>query len=369
MKTYLVTGAAGFIGTNFIKYLLQKYSDIFIVAFDKLTYAGKKENLEEEIQKEKIKFIQGDICDSTLVEEIFIKYSIDYVVNFAAESHVDRSIESSRVFLETNVMGTQNLLEIAKKFWMIGKDNYGYPFYQEGKKFLQVSTDEVYGSLEINTSKGKKIGKYRKIFGTKFFNEEMPLAPRSPYSASKAAADLLVMAYKETYHLPVNITRSSNNYGPYQFPEKLIPLMIQKILQGKNLPIYGNGKNVRDWIYVEDHCRGIELVLQHGKLGEIYNIGGLYEETNFNIVLLLLEKIVQIIKENQEYQKYLQKDISKINKELISYVQDRLGHDERYAMNISKIQEQLGWQPKIEFSVGLQKTILWYLQHQDWILK
>lgn len=367
MKTYLVTGAAGFIGTNFIKYLLQKYSDIFIVALDKLTYAGKKENLEEEIQRKQIEFIQGDICDPIVVEEIFIKYSIDYVVNFAAESHVDRSIESARVFLETNVIGTQNLLEIAKKFWMIGKDEKGYPFYQEGKKYLQISTDEVYGSLEIDIPEGKFVEKYGKVFGNQFFTEESPLVPNSPYSASKAAADMLVLAYKETYHLPINITRSSNNYGPYQFPEKLIPLMIQKILEGEKLPIYGNGKNVRDWIYVEDHCEGIDFVLMKGRIGEIYNIGGRYEETNLNIVFSLLENIIKTMKENPKYQKYLQKDISKINKEMISYVQDRLGHDERYAMGITKIQDELGWKPEVEFSIGIDKTISWYLQHQDWV--
>ena len=380
MKKYLVTGAAGFIGANFLKYILNKHKDIFVVILDKLTYAGNLKNIENELKDKRVEFVKGDICNNELLENIFSKYDIDYVVNFAAESHVDRSIENPKLFLETNILGTQTLLDTAKKFWTIGKDKRGYPVYKEGKKYLQVSTDEVYGSLKKDISEGKEFtfndsdldillenrGEV-KTFGTKFFTEETPISPKSPYSTSKASADMLVMAYMETYHMPVNITRCSNNYGAYQFPEKLIPLIINNVLQGKSLPVYGNGMNVRDWLYVEDHCKGIDIVLEKGRLGEVYNIGGFNEETNINIVKLIIDTISRIMKEESEYRKILKTDLENINYSLITYVQDRLGHDARYAIDPSKIVKELGWYPETPFVIGIEKTIRWYLDNQEWL--
>ena len=380
MKTYLVTGAAGFIGANFLKYILNKHKDIFVVILDKLTYAGNLKNIEEELKDKRVEFVKGDICNNELVENIFSKYNIDYVVNFAAESHVDRSIENPKFFLETNILGTQTLLDTAKKFWTIGKDEKGYPIYKEGKKYLQVSTDEVYGSLKKDIAEGKELtfndndldillenrGEV-KTFGTKFFTEETPLSPKSPYSTSKASADMLVMAYMETYHMPINITRCSNNYGAYQFPEKLIPLIINNVLHGKELPVYGNGMNVRDWLYVEDHCKGIDIVLEKGRLGEVYNIGGFNEETNINIVKLIIDTISRIMKNEVEYRKILKADLENINYNLITYVQDRLGHDARYAIDPSKIVKELGWYPETPFVIGIEKTIRWYLDNQEWL--
>ncbi|KDE62037.1 dTDP-glucose 4,6-dehydratase [Fusobacterium necrophorum] len=378
MKTYLVTGGAGFIGTNFVKYMLAKYHNISIVVLDKLTYAGIKENIQKEIDTHKIKFIHGDICDIKLVDDIFQQYEIDYVVNFAAESHVDRSIENPKVFLETNILGTQTLLDTAKKFWTVGKDEKGYPIYKENKKYLQISTDEVYGSLKKDIPDGETLvfhdkeldillknrGKV-KTFGKTFFTEYTPISPKSPYSTSKASADMLVMAYKETYHMPVNITRCSNNYGPYQFPEKLIPLIIGNILQGKTLPVYGDGMNIRDWLYVEDHCKAIDMVLEKGKLGEVYNVGGFNEEANIIIVKKIIDIISNIMKEETKYRKYLKTDIKNINYDLISFVQDRLGHDTRYAINPGKIVKELGWYPETTFLLGIEKTIRWYLEHTE----
>ena len=380
MKTYLVTGAAGFIGANFLKYILNKHKDIFVVVLDKLTYAGNLKNIEEELKDKRVEFIKGDIYNNELVENIFSKYDIDYVVNFAAESHVDRSIENPKLFLETNILGTQTLLDTAKKFWTVGKDKKGYPIYKEGKKYLQVSTDEVYGSLKKDISEGKELtfndkeldillenrGEV-KTFGTKFFTEETPLSPKSPYSTSKASADMLVMAYMETYHMPVNITRCSNNYGAYQFPEKLIPLIINNVLHGKELPVYGDGMNVRDWLYVEDHCKGIDIVLEKGRLGEVYNIGGFNEETNIKIVKLIIDTISRIMKDEIEYRKILKTDLENINYDLITYVQDRLGHDARYAIDPSKIVKELGWYPETPFVIGIEKTIRWYLDNQEWL--
>ena len=380
MKTYLVTGAAGFIGANFLKYILNKYRDIFVVVLDKLTYAGNLKNIENELKDKRVEFVRGDICNNELVESIFSKYNIDYVVNFAAESHVDRSIENPKLFLETNLLGTQTLLDTAKKFWTIGRDEKGYPIYKEGKKCLQVSTDEVYGSLKKDILEGKELTfndkdldillenrEEIKTFGTKFFTEETPLSPKSPYSTSKASADMLVMAYMETYHMPINITRCSNNYGAYQFPEKLIPLIINNVLHGKELPVYGDGMNVRDWLYVEDHCKGIDIALEKGRLGEVYNIGGFNEETNINIVKLIIDTISRIMKSEVEYRKILKTDLEKINHNLITYVQDRLGHDARYAIDPSKIVKELGWYPETLFVIGIEKTIRWYLDNQEWL--
>lgn len=382
MKTYLVTGAAGFIGTNFVKYMLEKYDkSIRIIVLDKLTYAGNIENIQEEIDSKKVDFVKGDICNRELVEDIFSRYEIDYVVNFAAESHVDRSISNPQIFLETNILGTQNLLEVSKKFWSIGRDENGYPVYKEGKKFLHISTDEVYGSLSKDYTEAKELvlddrvkkvaegRKNLKTYGDKFFTEETPLDPRSPYSASKTSSDMIVRAYAETYKFPMNITRCSNNYGPYQFPEKLIPLIIKNILEGKKLPVYGDGSNVRDWLYVKDHNKAVDMVINNGRLGEVYNIGGFNEEKNINIVKLTIDTIAKIMKEEPEYRKVLKTDVENISYDLISYVQDRLGHDARYAIDPEKIVTELGWYPETSFDEGIEKTIRWYLDNQEWIEK
>ena len=382
MKTYLVTGAAGFIGSNYLKYILNKYKDddIRVIVVDVLTYAGNLGTIANEIKDERVKFEKVDIRDQREIARIFSENEVDFVVNFAAESHVDRSIENPQIFLETNILGTQNLLENAKKAWTIAKDKNGYPVYKDGVKYLQVSTDEVYGSLSkdydtaidlvIDDEEVKKVVKNRtnlKTYGKKFFTEKTALDPRSPYSASKASADHIVIAYGETYKMPINITRCSNNYGPYHFPEKLIPLMIKNVLEGKKLPVYGKGDNVRDWLYVEDHCKGIDLVLRNADIYEIYNIGGFNEEQNINIVKLVIDILKEEIESNDEYKKVLKTDLQNINYDLITYVQDRLGHDMRYAIDPSKIARDLGWYPETDFETGIRKTVKWYLEHQDWV--
>ena len=382
MKTYLVTGAAGFIGSNYLKYILNKYKDddIRVIVVDVLTYAGNLGTIANEIKDERVKFEKVDIRDQREIARIFSENEVDFVVNFAAESHVDRSIENPQIFLETNILGTQNLLENAKKAWTIAKDENGYPVYKDGVKYLQVSTDEVYGSLSkdydtaidlvIDDEEVKKVVKNRtnlKTYGKNFFTEKTALDPRSPYSASKASADHIVIAYGETYKMPINITRCSNNYGPYHFPEKLIPLMIKNVLEGKKLPVYGKGDNVRDWLYVEDHCKGIDLVLRNADIYEIYNIGGFNEEQNINIVKLVIDILREEIENNDEYKKVLKTDLKNINYDLITYVQDRLGHDMRYAIDPSKIARDLGWYPETDFETGIRKTVKWYLEHQDWV--
>lgn len=327
MKTYLVTGGAGFIGSNYIEYMLGKYGkDIKIINVDLLTYAGNLENLKSVENSENYQFIKADICDKNQIEDIFNQNSIDYVIHFAAESHVDRSIKNPEVFVQTNVLGTIVLLNATKKAWETENG------FIKDKKYVQVSTDEVYGSLGEDG----------------FFTENTPLDPHSPYSASKASADMLVKSYFDTYNMPVNITRCSNNYGPYQFPEKLIPLMINNALSDKPLPVYGTGKNVRDWLYVEDHAKAIDMVTQNGKLGEIYNIGGHNEKQNIDIVNIILEQLNK-------------------SKDLIKYVEDRKGHDKRYAIDPTKIKNDLGWYPETCFADGIKKTIEWYLQNQEWM--
>ena len=373
MTTYLVTGAAGFIGCNFVKYILGRHSDIDVIVLDALTYAGNLMSLDEEIKNGRIKFVRGDVGDRELVTRLLADHDVDFIVNFAAESHVDRSITNPRLFLETNILGTQNLLDCARHAW---KTPDGYI---EGKKYLQISTDEVYGSLNKDfdepqplplTDDMRRVTSGRtdlKTYGKAFFTEQTPLAPRSPYSASKTSADLIVMAYHETYGMPVNITRCSNNYGPYHFPEKLIPLIINNILQGKRLPVYGRGENVRDWLYVEDHCKGIDLVLRKGRVGEVYNIGGFNEESNINIVRQVIAIIARIMREEPQYQQLLSCPIEAISDDLIQYVTDRPGHDMRYAIDPSKIARELGWYPETPFSVGIEKTIRWNLDHHDWV--
>ena len=363
MKTYLVTGAAGFIGANFIKYLLHrkyKNEDIKVIVLDLLTYAGNLGTIKDDIDNERCFFVRGDIRDRELADRLFAENDIDYVVNFAAESHVDRSIEDPQLFLSVNILGTQNLLDAARKAWVSGKDDAGYPVWKAGKRFHQVATDEVYGSLGPEG----------------FFTEDTPLCPHSPYSASKTSADLFVMAYHDTYHMPVTITRCSNNYGPYHFPEKLIPLIINNILEGKKLPVYGKGENVRDWLYVEDHCKAIDLVVREGRDGQVYNVGGHNEMKNIEIVKLTIKTIHDMMENEPELRKVLRKQeldengdirIDWINDGLITFVADRLGHDQRYAIDPTKIKNELGWYPETKFADGIVKTIRWNLEHQDWI--
>ena len=334
MNTILVTGGAGFIGSNFIHYVLRRYPDVRLVNLDSLTYAGNLENLACVSEDLRYTFVKGDIRDRTLLDRVFSEYGIDTVVNFAAESHVDRSIVDPEIFLATNVLGTQALLDAAKGHWKVAPQDRRSREYKEGVRFLQVSTDEVYGAL------GK----------TGQFAETTPLAPNSPYAASKAGADLIVRAYYETYGLPANITRCSNNYGPYQFPEKLIPLMLNNCLEDRPLPVYGDGLQVRDWLYVEDHCSAICAVLEKGGVGEIYNVGGNNERANLEIVRLITKELGK-------------------GENLITHVPDRMGHDRRYAIDNTKITAQLGWKPAYSFQDGMARTIQWYLEHRDWMAR
>lgn len=329
MTRYLITGGAGFIGSNFVRYLLKKYADIRIVNLDLLTYAGRTENLPEDPRHI---FVRGDVCDRELVSRLFSEFDFDIVIHFAAESHVDRSISDPDIFVRTNVLGTLNLLRCAMESWFDGS-------WKPGKKYLQVSTDEVYGALGPEG----------------FFTETTPLSPHSPYSASKASADLFVLAFRDTYGMPVNITRCSNNYGPNQYPEKLIPLMIRNAMQHKPLPVYGDGMQVRDWLYVDDHCRAIDLVASGGRAGEIYNVGGHNERTNLQIVTTILRQLHDRLEDNE------------IHDGLIRHVEDRPGHDRRYAIDPAKIRQELGWAPETSFETGIQKTIDWYLSNPDWL--
>jgi len=332
MKTYLITGGAGFIGSNFIEYMLNKYSNIKIINVDKLTYAGNLENLRRVEEHSNYKFVKADICDKAAITKIFQENNIDYLVNFAAESHVDKSIMDPEIFVKTNILGTANLLNVAKEFWAKKEA------FEEGKRFIQISTDEVYGSL----------GEWG------YFTEKSPIDPHSPYSSSKASADLMVKAYYDTYKMPIIITRCSNNYGPYQYPEKLIPLIINNLLNKKEIPIYGDGLNVRDWIYVKDHCSAIDKIIKRGRVGEVYNIGGDSERTNLEIV----RGIIKYVHDNF--------DLS-VSDNLITYVEDRKGHDRRYAIDASKIKEEINWQPEVSFEAGIVETIHWYLNNKQWL--
>ena len=318
--TIIVTGGAGFIGSNFVFHMLQAHPDYRIVCLDKLTYAGNLSTLEPVLQQDNFRFVKADICDRQAVDKLFQEEKPDIVVNFAAESHVDRSIENPGIFLETNIMGTAVLMDACRKYGI--------------QRYHQVSTDEVYGDLPLDRP-------------DLFFTEETPLHTSSPYSSSKASADLLVMAYYRTYGLPVTISRCSNNYGPYHFPEKLIPLMIANALAYKPLPVYGNGENVRDWLYVEDHCRAIDLIIHNGKMGEVYNVGGHNEKRNIDIVRIICQELGK-------------------PESLIVHVEDRKGHDRRYAIDPAKIHRELGWLPETKFEDGIKKTIKWYLEHKKW---
>jgi len=332
LTSILVTGGAGFIGSNFIHYLFKEHPDYEVINLDKLTYAGNLENITGVDDKPNYHFVKGDIANRELVEYVFEIFRPEYVVNFAAESHVDRSIEGPEVFIRSNVFGTQVLIDVAKEFWLKNR-MFDYA------RFLQISTDEVYGSLPLES--------------TEKFTEESHLKPNSPYSASKASADLLVRAYYVTYGMPVLITRSSNNFGPRQFPEKLIPLIITNALHGKPLPVYGDGLNVRDWLYVEDNCRGIDLVLHKGRIGEVYNIGGGNEWKNIELVNLICEILGELSgKPVDEYKK------------LITFVKDRPGHDRRYALSIDKIRRELGWEPNTDFRDAMRSVVKWYLYNK-----
>lgn len=379
MKRYLITGAAGFIGANFVKHLLAKYGkEVELLLLDALTYAGNPASIAEETKRENVRFVRGDIGDAELVEKLIGEFDPHYVVNFAAETHVDRSINTPRLFLETNILGTQNLLEQCRKAWLLGKDATGRPLYKEGHRYLQISTDEVYGSLPRNHAEPQPLEMSDEVksvavgrtdlhtFGEGFFTENTPLAPRSPYSASKASADFITQAYGETYGLPVCITRCSNNYGPYQFPEKLIPLIINNILIGKKLPVYGKGENVRDWLYVDDHAKAIDMVLRNGREGEVYNIGGFNEEQNITIVHAVINIIRRIMDEEPQYRTLLKHPRENISEELITYVTDRPGHDMRYAIDPTKIATELGWYPETPFATGIENTVRWYLDNHDW---
>lgn len=336
-----MTGGAGFIGSNYIHYMFRKYGgEIRIINVDALTYAGNLANLKDLEGMDNYTFVKSDICDKAVIENIFKENEIDRVVHFAAETHVDRSIKNPEVFVQTNVMGTAVMLNCAKAAWELPDGSY-----KEGKKFLHVSTDEVYGSLEEDGG---------------FFYETTPYAPHSPYSASKAGADFLVKSYIDTYHFPANITNCSNNYGPYQFPEKLIPLMIHNALNGKTLPVYGDGKNVRDWLYVDDHAKAIDMVQEQGRLGETYNIGGHNEKQNIEIIHTILDTLLEMLPQGDR-----RRDL--VSKDLITYIEDRKGHDRRYAIAPDKIKAEIGWEPETMFKEGIKKTVAWYFQNEDWM--
>ena len=336
MRTYLVTGGAGFIGSNYIHYMFRKYGDtIRIINVDALTYAGNLENLKDIEDRDNYTFIKADIRDREAIEKIFAENDIDRVVHFAAESHVDRSIVNPEIFVETNVLGTLVMLNAAKKAWELPDGTF-----KADKKFLHVSTDEVYGSLEE---------------GDTYFYETTPIDPHSPYSASKASSDMLVKAYWDTYRFPMNITNCSNNYGPYQFPEKLIPLMINNVKHHKQLPVYGDGMQVRDWLYVEDHCKAIDMVAEGGRSGEVYNVGGHNERPNIFIVKTIIEQLHERLQDEG------------ISEALIRHVEDRLGHDRRFGIDPTKIKNDLGWYPETPFEKGIVLTIDWYLEHEEWM--
>ena len=337
MKNVLVTGGAGFIGSNFVHYVLRTQPDVFILNLDLLTYAGSLENLKDLQSPQRYQFVKGDICNQVLVEDILRQHEIDTIVHFAAETHVDRSIYGPAAFVQTNIFGTFSLLEAARKVWL---DEHKAD--AKTVRFHHISTDEVFGSLAADAPA---------------FEEKTPYSPNSPYAASKASSDHLVRTYAHTYGLPITLTNCSNNYGPYQFPEKLIPLMILNALQGESLPIYGDGKQIRDWLYVEDHCEAIWQVLQQGQVGESYNVGGNNQPTNLEIVDAICE-ILDELKPDSSFRPHAG---------LKKYVIDRPGHDRRYAMNTNKIRLELGWQPKHALQEGLLKTVAWYLEHDDWI--
>ena len=358
MKTYLVTGAAGFIGANYLKYILAKHDDIRVVVLDALTYAGNLANLKDIEDKPNYTFVKADICDFDTICHLLQEHHVDGIIHLAAESHVDRSIKDPFTFARTNVMGTLSLLQAAKLYWESLPEGY------EGKRFYHISTDEVYGALEMTHPEGieppfstrASSGTHHLAYGQKFFTETTPYTPHSPYSASKASSDHFVRAFHDTYGMPTIVTNCSNNYGPYQFPEKLIPLFINNIRHRKPLPVYGKGENVRDWLYVEDHARAIDLIFHQGRTAETYNIGGFNEWKNIDIIKVVIRTVDRLLgrPEGQDM-------------DLITYVTDRAGHDLRYAIDSTKLQRELGWEPSLQFEEGIEKTVRWYLDNQEWM--
>ncbi len=358
MRNILITGGAGFIGSHVVRLFVNKYPDYHIVNLDKLTYAGNLANLEDIEGRPNYTFVKADIADLDEMRRIIRDYEIDGIIHLAAESHVDRSIKDPFTFARTNVMGTLALLQAAREYWESLPEKY------ESKRFYHISTDEVYGALELTHPEGvdapfstkASSGKKHEAYGSLFFTEETKYNPHSPYSASKASSDHFVRAYHDTYGMPTIVTNCSNNYGPYQFPEKLIPLFINNIRHGKPLPVYGKGENVRDWLYVEDHARAIDLIFHKGKTADTYNIGGFNEWKNIDLIKVIIKTVDRLLG-NPEGE----------SERLITYVTDRLGHDMRYAIDSRKLQSELGWEPSLQFEEGIEKTVRWYLDHQDWM--
>lgn len=348
-RNILITGGAGFIGSHVVRLFVGKYPDYRIVNLDKLTYAGNLANLKDIENEPNYTFVKADICDFDTVRSIFAKYDIDGVIHLAAESHVDRSIRDPFTFARTNVLGTLSLLDAARTCWESRKEGY------EGKLFYHISTDEVYGALALTCPQGRPDAG-RRVYGDAFFTEDTKYNPHSPYSASKASSDHFVRAYCDTYGMPTVVTNCSNNYGPYQFPEKLIPLFINNIRHRRPLPVYGKGENVRDWLYVEDHARAIDTIFHKGKVGETYNIGGFNEWKNIDIVRVLIRTTDRLLGNLEGY-----------SDDLIAYVADRKGHDLRYAIDSRKLQRELGWEPSLQFEEGIEKTVSWYLRNQQWL--
>ena len=355
-RNIIITGGAGFIGSHVVRLFVNKYPEYHIINLDKLTYAGNLANLKDIEDKPNYTFVKGDICDFDLMLKLMNDYQVDGIIHLAAESHVDRSIKDPFTFAQTNVMGTLSLLQAAKTYWESLPEGY------EGKRFYHISTDEVYGALQMTHPEGvaapfstkASSGKNHEAYGEEFFVETTKYNPHSPYSASKASSDHFVRAFHDTYGMPTIVTNCSNNYGPYQFPEKLIPLMINNAKTKKGLPVYGDGMNVRDWLYVEDHCKAIDMVASGGRVGEVYNVGGHNERPNIFIV----KKIIEILHDKVD---------PSIDESLIKYVEDRMGHDRRYGIDPEKIKNELGWYPETTFEVGIEKTINWYLEHEDWM--
>ena len=357
-RNILITGGAGFIGSHVVRLFVNEYPEYQIVNLDKLTYAGNLANLKDIEDKPNYTFIKADICDYEAMQAVMEKYQIDGIIHLAAESHVDRSIKDPFTFARTNVMGTLTLLQAAKNYWSTLPKKY------EGKLFYHISTDEVYGALELTHPEGVEppftttasSSEHHLAYGKDFFYEDTKYNPHSPYSASKASSDHFVRAYHDTYGMPTLVTNCSNNYGPYQFPEKLIPLFINNIRQGKPLPVYGKGENVRDWLYVEDHARAIDLIFHQGKVAETYNIGGFNEWKNIDLIRVLIKTVDRFLGNSEGHSNHL-----------ITYVTDRAGHDLRYAIDSSKLQRELGWEPSLQFEEGIEKTVRWYLDNQEWI--
>ena len=370
MQNIIITGGAGFIGSHVVRLFVNKYPEYKIINLDKLTYAGNLANLKDIEDKPNYKFVRMDICDFEGVVKLMQDEQVNGIIHLAAESHVDRSIKDPFTFARTNVMGTLSLLQAAKLYWESLPEKY------EGKRFYHISTDEVYGALEMTHPEGieppfttkASSGKHHLAYGEKFFTEDLKYQPHSPYSAAKASSDHFVRAFHDTYGMPTVVTNCSNNYGPYQFPEKLIPLFINNIRHRKPLPVYGKGENVRDWLYVEDHARAIDLIFHEGKVGETYNIGGFNEWKNIDIIKVLIQTVdkalgrvtLETTEAGETIETYLDMD-------LITYVTDRAGHDLRYAIDSSKLQKELGWEPSLQFEEGIEKTVRWYLDHQEWM--